>query len=400
MNKTINFSNYIEQVREKNLTYAAEKLNIPIAEADISSAKVFNDPSLAFEYANNNDHNMQMGQGVSAELNKTFSPGKRRARIDLAKSEKEMTSALLDDFFRNLRADAAIAYFEAIKQSELYAIKLDSYNRINELAKADSTKFALGKITEVDALQSRLEAGVTYNELLQAKSDLYSSYAALNIHLGQFSADTLYVPIGALEITMRNFMLSDLLAMALDNRSDLVAALKNVDVAKKALNLAKKERYMDFDIALGYNHNTEVRNELAPAPKFSGATVGLSIPLKFSNFNKGTIHSASLKAVQAENQYRHSQLEIRTEVSQNYNAYCSLSSQVIRFKEGMLNEALAVLRGKIYSYNRGETSLLEVLNAQRTYNDVRALHVETLFNHATSLVTLERSVGIWDIEIK
>ncbi|MEG1737939.1 MAG: TolC family protein, partial [Odoribacter sp.] len=44
-------------------------------------------------------------------------------------------------------------------------------------------------------------------------------------------------------------------------------------------------------------------------------------------------------------------------------------------------------------------SLLEVLDAQRTYNDVQALYIETLFNHASSLVSLEQSVGIWDLEI-
>lgn len=398
--KTVLFADYIEQVRLKNLVYAAEKLNIPIADAAISSAKIFNDPSLSFEYANNDDRRMQMGQGVSAELSKTFSPGKRRARIDLARSEQEVAAALLDDFFRTLCADATIAYFEAIKQGELYAVKIDSYHKINELAQADSIKFSLGKITEVDALQSSLEAGVIYNELIQAQSELNNSYAALNIPLGQFSVDTLYVPRGTLEIATRDFALGDLLEMALDNRSDLAAALKSVDVAKKALNLARKERYMDFDISLGYNYNTEVRNELAPAPKFSGATIGVSIPLKFSNTNKGAIRSASLQAAQTETMYRQAQLEVQTEVSQNYNTYRSLCLQVASFNSGMLTEARAVLDGKIYSYSRGETSLLEVLNAQRTYNDVRALHIETLFNHATSLVTLERSAGIWDLEVE
>lgn len=222
----------------------------------------------------------------------------------------------------------------------------------------------------------------------------------MNIPLGQFSADTLYVPVGSLEIGMRDFVLGDLLAIALDNRSDLVAALKNIDVAKKALNLARKERYLDFDVALGYNYNTEVRNELAPAPKFNGATIGIAIPLKFSNINKGTIQSASFKASQAESQYRQAQLEVQTEVAQNYSAYCSLCSQVQRFNNGMLTEARAVLDGKIYSYNRGETSLLDVLNAQRTYNEVCVLHIETLFNYAVSRVALERSAGIWDVEIK
>lgn len=397
--KPISFDAYLEQVREKNLTYAAEKLNMSIADADISAAKVFNDPSLSVEYAYNDDKRMEMGQGISAELSKTFSPGKRSARIDLARSEKEMSAALLEDFFRNLRAEATVAYLEVIKKSELYGVKQGSYDNIRELSIADSMKFCLGKITEVDALQSRIEAGVAYNELLQAQSDLFASYAALNIPLGVFCADTVFIPSGTLDMPVRSFLLGNLLSTALDNRSDLVAALKNIDVAKKAFNLARKERYMDFDLSLGYNYNTEVRNELAPAPRFSGATVGLAIPLKFSNFNKGTIHSANYKTAQAEKLYAQAQIEVQTQVTQNFNAYLSLHAQLEQFKQGVLDEAKVVLDGKIYSYNRGETSLLEVLNAQRTYNEVRALYTETLFNHAASLVALECCVGIWDIEL-
>ena len=55
--------------------------------------------------------------------------------------------------------------------------------------------------------------------------------------------------------------------------------------------------------------------------------------------------------------------------------------------------------GKIYSYNRGEVSLLEVLDAQRTYDEVQAQYIETLFNYSSALVEFERSAGIWDIEI-
>ncbi|MEG1463785.1 MAG: TolC family protein [Mucinivorans sp.] len=398
--KPINFKNYIEQVREQNIAYAAQKLNIPIADAKISAAKIFNDPTLSIEYAYNDDHRMQMGQGVSGELSKTFSPGKRTARIDLALSEKEMTAAVLDNYFHTLRSEATIAYLEAIKQGELYQVKLNSYLSISELAKSDSVKWTLGKITETDALQSRIEAGVIYNELLKAQSELYNSYVALNVPLSSFNADTLYVPIGALQMAVRKFEINELLTQSLANRADLAAAFKNVTVAQKALKLARRERNIDFDIALGYNYNTEVRNELAPAPRFSGMTLGVSVPLKFSNFNRGTIRAASLTATQAEYDYRQAQIEVQTEVMKNHNLYLSLSTQVEHYTNGMLDKAKAVIDGKIYSYSRGESSLLEVLNAERTYNDLRAMYIQTLFDHAAGLVMLEGSVGIWDITIE
>ena len=65
----------------------------------------------------------------------------------------------------------------------------------------------------------------------------------------------------------------------------------------------------------------------------------------------------------------------------------------------MLHAAQEVIDGKIYSYNRGEVSLLEVLDAQRTYDDVQAQYIETLFNYSAALVELEKSAGGWDVEL-
>ena len=48
---------------------------------------------------------------------------------------------------------------------------------------------------------------------------------------------------------------------------------------------------------------------------------------------------------------------------------------------------------------QGEVSLLEVLDAQRTYNDVRARYIDVVYGQALALVELELAAGIWDIVI-
>ena len=102
---TLSYPDYMRKVRENNLAYAAEKLNISIASAGVTASKVFNDPNLSLSYFNNENRTLQMGEGVEVELSKTFTFGKRSANIALAKSEKELSEALLADFFHNLRAD-------------------------------------------------------------------------------------------------------------------------------------------------------------------------------------------------------------------------------------------------------------------------------------------------------
>ena len=392
--RPVGYAGYMEQVARRNLSYAAEKLNMNIAEAGVRAARLFNDPQLSVEYGNNQDWNMQMGQGISGELSKTFSPGKRSANIHLAGSEKELTQAILDDYFRNLRCEATLAYLDALKQAELFRVKQNAYDNMRRLAEGDSVKFALGKITEVDATQSRVEAGVMRNDLLQAEAELHNAFLSLGMMLGS-ATDTLYLPQGSLRLAERAFPAGMLVASALENRADLVAAMRNVDVAQRAVTVARRERNMDFDLALGVNHNGTVRNEIAPAPRFTGFTVGLSVPLKFSNFNKGTVEAARYREQQAQTAYEQARLQVQT-----YRRYTSLIGQVRHYDNGLLENAASVVKGKIYSYDRGETSLLEVLNAQRTYDEVRTLYIETLYNYAASLVELETSAGIWDIAVE
>ncbi|MDR0815581.1 MAG: TolC family protein, partial [Bacteroidales bacterium] len=151
---------YMEKVTAGNLEYAAERLNVNVSEAEIVAAKIFNDPNLAVAYYNNENSSLQMGEGFEFELSKTFTFGKRSAGIRLAQGEKDLAEALLADYLRNLRAEATIAYLEALKQQELYRVKQDSYTNVRRLATSDSIRLALGKIMEIDATQSRLEAGI------------------------------------------------------------------------------------------------------------------------------------------------------------------------------------------------------------------------------------------------
>ena len=351
----LTYRQYMERVAEGNLEYASEKLNVPSAKAEVTAAKVFNDPNLSVSYFNNENNSLQMGEGVEVELSKTFSFGKRGANISLARSESELTEALLADYFRNLRADATIAYMEALKQHELYKVKENAYENIRTLAESDSIRFSLGQIREVDATQSRVEAGVLRNELLQAGAELKNAFSNLNFLTGTFSTDTLFHPEAELRTEPRDFILADLITAASEGRTDLVAALKNKEVAARALKVARRERNTDVDLSIAVSRNARV--------------------------------------------YKQALLQVQTEVMQAYRNYQSFAEQVNHYEDGLLRQAREVMDGKIYSYNRGEVSLLEVLDAQRTYDEVQAQYIETLFNYSSALVELERSAGIWDIEI-
>ena len=396
----LSYTQYMTCVINDNLGYAAEKLNVPAAQAEVTAAKVFNDPNLSVSYYNNENNTLQMGEGVEVELSKTFTFGKRGANIALAKSEQALAEALLADYFRQLRADATVTYLEALRQQRLYQVKQRTYEHMRQLAESDSLRFRLGEIREVDATQSLVEAGVLRNELAQAQSELYRAFSDLRLMMGTFGTDTLFVPEGELQLPARSFVLAELLDEAMRERTDLVVASRNKEVASKALKATRRERNTDVDLSIAVSRNARVHNEEAPAPPFTGVTAGIAIPLKFSNLNKGSVRAARFREQQAELQYQEACLTVQTEVMQAYRMYEVCSQQVEAYDNGLLRQAAEVMEGKNYSYQRGEVSLLEVLDAQRTYDDVQAQYIETLFNYSVALVELERAVGLWDITLE
>jgi cobalt-zinc-cadmium efflux system outer membrane protein len=391
----IPFKEYLDLVKNRNLEFAAEKLNISIAEAAIESSKFFNDPFLSFDVTRDSENGIRSGYGFSSELAKTIDiGGERRARIDLTRSEKDLTTALVADYLRNLQAEATLYYLEAMKHRQLFLVRYNSYQTMKKLAEADSIRYKLGSIMEIDAIQSKLETGILRNELIHAISEWKNSLWDISVLAGTSKTDTLFLPSSHLHDVARDFFLNNLITEALNNRADLQAALLNKDVSRKALRLTKKERNTDIDLKVGVS-NSYLSG--GGAPSATGITAGIAIPLKFSNIYKGDLRIAEARIEQAENLYDHAELTIRSEITQAWEYYMDYCSQVENFNKGLLENAENVRKGKIYSYQRGETSLLEVLNAQRTYNEIQTTYYETLFNQAAALVELEKTAGIWDI---
>ena len=396
--RILTYGDYMKNVREKNVEYIVEKYNVSIAEANAQAAKVMPDPELSFAYENSQDKTVQMGQSYSAELGYTLElGGKRRARMAVAKSEQQMTEALVEDFFRNLRADATLCYLEALKQKQLVALALSSCRSMKELARADSLRYALGEIAEVDAMHSRLEATTMMTEYFQAETEYKNMLSDLTVFEGGTAGiDSLS---GTLSHIYRVYNLKELIDIAQDNRADLRAAIRNRELSAANIKLAKANRVIDLGLNVGFAHNTIALNEVAPSPKHNTISAGISIPLKFSNANKGELRAAQYSERQAEAQYNAILLQIRKEVEQCYTGYISAYRQAALYKNNTLADAAQILEKKKYSYSRGETSLLEVLDAQRTANEVYQNYCEALYNANVSLVELCRAVGIWDIEV-
>jgi len=394
--RVIDFQSFLRMVADHNLDYAVEKFNVSIAAAEIEIAKISPDPTGTFEWTENREERLRSGYGFSFELGKTIElGGKRRARIDLAKSRKELAALTVTDFFRELRAQAAIAYVDALAQKELYDLKSDSYQAMKRLSDAIRTRFEMGANPKIDVTQSELEAGILLNELKQSEVDCQNMNDTLAA-LGGVATTCPLVPCGSLKKPTVEYRLAPLLEAALANRTDLLAVKQNQLVAEKATLLAAKNRAIDLDLSVGYGHDYP---GVIAAPIGRNFSIGLSVPLKVSNLRRGELQIARYTEKQAATAQKKAQLEAGHEITRAFRNYEASLHRVQNFEAGLLDKSKEVLAGKMYSYQRGETSLLEVLNAQRTYYEVQITYTEALQHCLVSLIELQKAAGIWDLDL-
>ena len=389
----VSYHQYMQAVARDNAALMAEKYNVEIAAANLQAAKVFNDPELSLAYTDNEDNTLMMGRSYEAGLSYGVSlGGMRRARIGVAATEQELTQAALADFFRTLREEATVVWSEAWEARERERILQSSYETMQRIAAADSLRAAVGDIRRSDAMQSALEALTQKGEWMQARADYLNALAELSLFAGG-------LPVGGLSEESLPMVAPDaapgeLMDIAERNRADLKAAELSHTLSQKNLALVRASRAMELGFELGYSYNTEVRNEIAPAPAFNGLTFGVSIPLKFSSLNRGERAAAEASVAQAERFLQAARQAVRTDVLQAWNAWQAACEVAEHYSERIVADARTIRDGIEFSYTRGDASLLEMLTAVRTYNDVALSAAQAQAERLAAAARLQAALGV------
>lgn len=400
LEKEITYSQFLERIGQHNLSYAIEKYKLPIATAEVYASRIMADPILNTKWIDNGDKQLKSGYGFEATLEWELAlGGKRKARTQLAKSTQTQTEYEVQAFFEDLRAQATIQYAEAIKNKRIQEIQEQSYKMIYDLAQSDSLRYTLGQISKVASVQSVLEAKMMKHEWNNATVEWHNSLEELKVLLGDSESSYRYTPKGSLENTFRLFELEDLLEQAPYLRADYLVAEQQQLVAAAEVKVAKAERAIDLGLSLGVESDSFFNNVIVPYPTGTLVTFGVAIPLKFSNAKSSELKIAKINQEQIHLEEQLALQALRKEVIQAFRNYNNKLTQKQSFETDMLEQAKEVLEGHLYSYKRGASSLLELLEAQRVYNETQQNYVETLFDCTTALVELERAAGIWDIEL-
>ena len=158
----------------------------------------------------------------------------------------------------------------------------------------------------------------------------------------------------------------DLIALAQENRPDVIAFRRGVDRATADVRLQYANRFTDIYVL--YQPYT-LQGQYPPTASKSPTSwaLGVTVPLPIYNRNQGNILRAKHNVAQTQTQLLAQLRQVITDVQQAEREYAITRSAVIRFETTLAPDARKILEIERQRNKGGETNLIVYLTARNEY---------------------------------
>ncbi len=315
--------------------------------------------------------------------------GKRNTRIRTAERSLAVKQAEVEDALREVVYAVRSAFAEVVREQSELALSHETRSRYEETLRLSRSRFSAGDISEAELRKLELEGLRYQNDEVEAQTQLDLSRQRLSALLAMRSADELPATLQEAETERRTRALAPLLERALAQRPDVRAAQAAKVLSAAMIEAAKREAYPDISLGLMYTHSEfQVSGD---NPNSLGVMV--SLPLPIFDRNQANIGRARVEKQRTENDGLRLLLQVRHDVSEAYVRTERAQKLLAVFEGGMLERADSSLHVAENSYRAGAISLLELLEAQRTYLETRAQYVRAGYDYRQASIDMKHAVG-------
>jgi cobalt-zinc-cadmium efflux system outer membrane protein len=308
---------------------------------------------------------------------------KRQHRLGAAKDQTAVTSATVDDNARTLTFNVASQFISAVlAQADLDLAEKDlaSFQQTVDISQAS---FTAGAMSGGDLLKIKLQLLQFQMDVSAAKLARLQALASLRQLLGYESVPESYEVVGDLEYKPLKLGEDDLKAMALRQRPDVRAAQLGVTAAQSQFTLAKANGKKDLGVTFTYNHLGGVNT----------GSLFFNIQMPIFDRNQGEIARTQYAITQSQELSSEQASIALTDVTNSYEALRTDDEVVQLYQSGYLKNAEDSRDISQYAYQHGSASLLDYLDAERSYRATELAYRQALASYMTSLEQLRQAVG-------
>jgi cobalt-zinc-cadmium efflux system outer membrane protein len=308
---------------------------------------------------------------------------KRQHRLRAARDQTATTTAQVADNERTLTFNVAGQFIAALlAQADLDFAEQDlaSFQQTVSISEASHTA---GAMSDGDLLKIKLQLLQFQMDVSAARLARVQALATLRQLLGYESVPASYEVAGDLQYQPVTVGEDDLKALAIRRRPDLRAAQLGVTAAQSQLALAQANGKKDVTAQINYTH----------VAAMSSASLFASIQLPIFDRNQGEIARTRYAITQSQELSSEQSSVVLTDVANAYQGLRTSDEVVKLYQSGYLKEATDSRDISQYGYQRGASSLLDFLDAERSYRAVELAYRQALATYMTALEQLRQAVG-------
>ena len=309
---------------------------------------------------------------------------KRQHRLQAAKNITAQTRSLVADNERSLTYNVASLFVNvqlAESTLELAELDLKSFGKTVEIGEM---RYKAGAISEDDYLKIKLQLLQFETDFQQAQLAKVQALSDLRQLLGYESVSPDYDVAGLFDYRPLKGNLEDLQLKAMQNRPDYRAAQQGVTAANSQYDLQKAIGKPDVTVQGNYSHVNGINT----------ATFYGSIPLPIFNRNQGEIARTRFAITQAQEQEKATSGQVMTDVRDAYEGLRVNDRVIHLYRSGYLEVAQKDRDISEYAYKRGAVSLLDFLDAERSYRATQLAYRQALASYLLALEQLREAVGV------
>jgi len=308
---------------------------------------------------------------------------KRQRRLQAARDQTAVTRAQVTDAERTLAFNVGQQFVSVLLAESTLQFALQDLKGFQDTVDISEAQFKAGAISEGDYLKIRLQLLQFQTDVSSARLARAQALVGLRQLLGYDGVPANYDVMGDLAYQPLKANLEDLQAKALRERPDFQAALLGVTAARSQILLAKANAKVDVNGTYDFTH-TSGQNS---------ASIFASFELPIFNRNQGENARTGYALTQAQESQQSASDTVMSDVANAYEAVRSNDEVVQLYTSGYLKQAQDSRDISEYSYKAGSASLLDFLDAERSYRSTQLAYRQALASYMTALEQLKQAVG-------
>jgi outer membrane protein, heavy metal efflux system len=308
---------------------------------------------------------------------------KRQNRLAAAKDQTAVTQAQVLDFERTLTFSVGQQFIAVLLAQSTLDLADQDVKSFQQTVDIGQAQYKAGAISEGDFLMIKLQLLQFQSDVFMAKLAKVQALSALRQQIGFSAVPENFDVEGELTYQPVHGGEDDLKALALRTRTDLIAAQRGVTAAMSAEKLAEANGKVDVTGTLNYTHVGDVNS----------LSAFINVPIPIFNKNQGEIARTKAVITQSQALSTSASEQVLSDVVAAYEGLHTNDKIIQLYQSGYLDDSKTSRDISEYAYRRGAASLLDFLDAERTYRAAQLAYRQALASYMTILEQLREAVG-------